>query len=63
MKATVYTGAGTLGTVDVDAADVRRGVAYLECPACNGTGVFEITDSDAQDCNKCKTRGEIPVSL
>ena len=44
-------------------SEVRTGVTFIECPECFGTGVFEITDTDSQDCNYCKTAGEMPVTI
>lgn len=50
-------------SLTVTERDIRRGYIEYECPECDGTGVFEITETESQPCNYCKTRGTITASI
>lgn len=41
----------------------QDGVAYIECPECNGTTLFELPDGEKVRCNECKGRGRICANL
>jgi hypothetical protein len=43
--------------------DIRRGVTYVSCLSCDGSGVFSITDDDEQKCVVCRGTGEVEVSV
>lgn len=49
--------------VSVSPADVARGFVEVECPACEGTGEFVITDDHSQPCVRCSSRGQVVVSI
>ena len=49
--------------IEVSEEDVGRGFTHVECSACEGTGIFVITDSDHQECVSCKGTGEVVVSI
>jgi len=48
--------------IDVSESDIERGFSQIDCPACEGTGRFELPDGDAK-CNTCKGTGKRYVSL
>lgn len=59
----VYRGDSKLTTTEVTKEEIGRGVTMIECPACEGTGVFWITEDHSQSCVECSTRGEVDVSI
>lgn len=63
MKIEVYRGDSLITESIVTKEHIRRGYTTIECPSCEGTGVFEITDEYSQKCVECSTKGEIVVSL
>ena len=62
MKAHIYRN-GRLATTDVTEEDVKNGHTTIECPSCEGSGVFEIAEEDSQGCVECSTAGEIKVPV
>lgn len=62
MIAHVYRN-GRLATTEVNKEDVKNRSTRIECPSCEGTGIFWITDEESQDCVECCTRGDIVVPL
>jgi Zn ribbon nucleic-acid-binding protein len=62
MKAQIYRN-GRLATTEVTEEDVKNRYTRIECPSCEGTGVFEISEEDSQDCVECSTAGEIKVPV
>jgi DnaJ-class molecular chaperone len=63
MRINVYRGSNLLTKTTATAKEIQRGYTTIECPSCKGTGVFEITDTDSQDCVECSTKGELTVSI
>lgn len=49
--------------ITVTEQELAHGITHIECPACNGTGTFSITNQHSQDCVRCSTRGTIAVTL
>lgn len=60
MKAIIYP---RDEEIEVSREEVRRGVTHVVCLACDGTGVFSITERESQECVSCKGTGEVNVSL
>ena len=62
MRAVVYR--PILGDVEleVDEEDIRKGFTHMTCPACRGTGVFQLPEDEAK-CVECSGRGRVGVSL
>lgn len=63
MKARIYRPVMEDETIEVTPEDVARGYTHIECGACQGTGVFQITDDHEIDCVECSTRGTRAVSI
>lgn len=63
MEAVIYRPVLGDRTIEVTPADVARGFTEVSCPACDGTGRFEIEPGHVIDCVECSTRGTIGVSL
>jgi hypothetical protein len=42
--------------------EALEGVVFIECPECEGTGLFEMADGEFQPCNCCKTTGLMAIS-
>jgi len=62
MKAHIYRN-GRLATTEVTETDIKNRHTKIECPSCEGSGVFEITEDDSQDCVECSTAGKIKVPV
>lgn len=63
MKVDVYRGDSLLRETTVTEEEIEEGYTTIECPSCRGTGVFNITDADSQDCVECSTEGRLIVPL
>ena len=48
--------------IDVSKDDLERGFTKIDCPDCDGTGVFQLPEGSCK-CRNCKGTGERPVSL
>lgn len=62
MKAHIYRN-GRIAITEVTEEDVKNRETTIECPSCEGTGIFDITEKDSQDCVECYTAGEIKVPV
>ena len=63
MRVDVYRGGSLLTDTKITEEEFQRGYTTIDCPSCEGTGVFEITEKDSQDCVECSTKGELTVPL
>jgi len=61
-EAVVYP-RGSAVVTEVTRREARRGVTTVECPDCDGDGVFEVHDGHTQECVPCKGRGEVFISV
>lgn len=63
VKAVIYRSELENLEFPVPMQEVRRGFTQIKCQACEGSGMFEITEKDSQKCVRCSGRGKIGVTL
>jgi DnaJ-class molecular chaperone len=64
MEANIYQQISKeIYNIEVTYNDLKSGYIKVDCHTCNGTGEFLITDTDKQECVKCRGTGKVWVSL
>lgn len=49
--------------VTVTEEDFKRGWTWIVCLDCDGTGIFEVTDTHKLTCVPCKGQGKMRASI